>query len=417
MARFYSHSFLCLFILFSGIFLLFTPQVYAINADIGISPDGNPFIVKRGTGDFTITFKSISGKPVFEVPEPGWFGICVLCENYTFVIGNPDGSFGKPLASNPRWEGRTATDPLTMQFKVSNAGHSVLDIGTYKFRLYKLPSDDLRNNTDQPDKIEAEGSFKVVYETGAKALDPKDGSFKRGDKITVYAVGIDPNKPYAIWWDHKVEYECSGKFTGDKLINNYPPPNGTQTAGKCIVDTGHVGPLNTTPTLCMDESDTTAGSVSGLTCLWQAHYNLVDTTQPTPTPGGISNGTGDNGAGGINGDISATPLPPHAPCAKRDATTGECLLVDSAFGQLATDPQSFITMLFGVFLSISGAVALLTIIAAGYRMMTSQGNPETVKSARELLTSAIVGLIFLVFSLVLLEIIGIDILHIPGFSQ
>ena len=48
--------------------------------------------------------------------------------------------------------------------------------------------------------------------------------------------------------------------------------------------------------------------------------------------------------------------------------------------------------------------------------MTSQGNPEAVKAATEQLTSAIIGLLFIILSFVILEIIGVDILKIPGFG-
>jgi hypothetical protein len=49
--------------------------------------------------------------------------------------------------------------------------------------------------------------------------------------------------------------------------------------------------------------------------------------------------------------------------------------------------------------------------------MTSQGNPEKVQAAREQLTSAIVGLLFIIFSLAILTIIGVDILKLPGFTR
>jgi hypothetical protein len=48
--------------------------------------------------------------------------------------------------------------------------------------------------------------------------------------------------------------------------------------------------------------------------------------------------------------------------------------------------------------------------------MISQGNPEQVKGAREQLTAAIIGLLFIIFSLVILQIIGVNILKIPGFG-
>jgi hypothetical protein len=49
--------------------------------------------------------------------------------------------------------------------------------------------------------------------------------------------------------------------------------------------------------------------------------------------------------------------------------------------------------------------------------MISQGNPEKIQAAREQLTAAIVGLLFIIFSLVIIQVLGYDILHIPGFGQ
>jgi uncharacterized membrane protein YqhA len=68
-------------------------------------------------------------------------------------------------------------------------------------------------------------------------------------------------------------------------------------------------------------------------------------------------------------------------------------------------------------LSLAGIITVVLIIFSGYRLMISQGNPETIKEAREQLTAAIVGLLFLIFSLVILQIIGVNILGIPGFSK
>jgi hypothetical protein len=45
-------------------------------------------------------------------------------------------------------------------------------------------------------------------------------------------------------------------------------------------------------------------------------------------------------------------------------------------------------------------------------MMTSTGNPEAIQEAKERITSAIVGLLFIIFSLVILQVIGVDILQI-----
>ena len=89
---------------------------------------------------------------------------------------------------------------------------------------------------------------------------------------------------------------------------------------------------------------------------------------------------------------------------------------DTAFGRVYTTGAGITKALFSVLLSISGALAVLLIIISGYRMMTSQGNPERLQAAREQLIAAIVGLLFIIFSLVILQTIGVDLLGLSGFS-
>ena len=49
--------------------------------------------------------------------------------------------------------------------------------------------------------------------------------------------------------------------------------------------------------------------------------------------------------------------------------------------------------------------------------MTSAGNPDKLRAGQELLTSAVSGLILLIFSVFILRTIGIDILGITRLGQ
>jgi hypothetical protein len=110
------------------------------------------------------------------------------------------------------------------------------------------------------------------------------------------------------------------------------------------------------------------------------------------------------------------PVPPP-PCANGQmGPDGVCTSFMTAFGTINTDVQGFVLKLFGFLLAVSGAIAVLLLIRAGYILMTSAGNPERVKTAREQLVAAIVGLLFIIFSVAILETITTDILHIPGFT-
>jgi len=106
-----------------------------------------------------------------------------------------------------------------------------------------------------------------------------------------------------------------------------------------------------------------------------------------------------------------------SPCAKFSSDGKTCLAVDTAIGTISTNPAEFVQSVFKIVLGLSGGIALILIIISGYKYMASQGNPEAVKSASEGLVSAIIGLLFIIFAFVILQIVGVDILKIPGFSK
>lgn len=121
--------------------------------------------------------------------------------------------------------------------------------------------------------------------------------------------------------------------------------------------------------------------------------------------------------------LSVLPSPPAPPCVSFDAK-GHCTAVVTALSLAtpgnngtSTDPIAFIEQIFQVLLGVGGGIALLLIMFAGYRLMVSQGKPEAVQQAREQLIAAIVGILFFIFSIVILEAIGVDLLHIPGLGK
>lgn len=106
---------------------------------------------------------------------------------------------------------------------------------------------------------------------------------------------------------------------------------------------------------------------------------------------------------------------PMTPCPQDN---GICKTIPTALGDINVEnPVNFIEKLFAILLSISGGIALVIIIISGYRFVVSRGDAEKVKNAREAMTSAIVGLIFIIFSLAILQVITVDIFHIPGFTK
>jgi hypothetical protein len=91
--------------------------------------------------------------------------------------------------------------------------------------------------------------------------------------------------------------------------------------------------------------------------------------------------------------------------------------INTAIGCIPiNNTDEFIGFILKWAIGVGGGIAFLLIILAGFQIMTSAGNPDRLKAGQELMTSAIAGLILLIFSVFILKIIGVDILELPGFG-
>lgn len=91
--------------------------------------------------------------------------------------------------------------------------------------------------------------------------------------------------------------------------------------------------------------------------------------------------------------------------------------INTAIGCIPiNNTDEFISFVLRWAVGVGGGIAFLLIVLAGFQIMTSSGNPDRLKAGQELMTSAIAGLILLIFSVFVLKIIGVDILGLPGFG-
>lgn len=79
--------------------------------------------------------------------------------------------------------------------------------------------------------------------------------------------------------------------------------------------------------------------------------------------------------------------------------------------------SSIIERLLRVGLTMAGGFALISILGAGLMFSISQGDPKRTNEAKELITAAVIGLLFIIFSVTILQFIGVNILRIPGFAS
>lgn len=90
--------------------------------------------------------------------------------------------------------------------------------------------------------------------------------------------------------------------------------------------------------------------------------------------------------------------------------------VKTAIGCISTKPQDLITAFIKLATGISGGIALLLMIFASIKMILSHGNADQLKSGRDQFTSAVIGLLFVIFAVFLMQLIGVNILDIPGIK-
>jgi hypothetical protein len=212
----------------------------------------------------------------------------------------------------------------------------------------------------------------------------------------------------------------------DENENNYGQSNCSGPAWSCCAPCDPEGTTKICGSLnCC--SGLTSVPIQGGDCQCQ-------TPSPTPTGGCLPDGT----------DCEASDTTDKANCS--DCCNGYHLVGGSSFicgggsaSAIGTDPfcsthsgdgidtaigcipissgNAFVEWLFPKLLGIMGGIAFLLMLYGGFLVITSSGNQERLKAGHETITSAVAGLVFAIFSLFLLQLIGIDILHIPGLIR
>jgi len=90
--------------------------------------------------------------------------------------------------------------------------------------------------------------------------------------------------------------------------------------------------------------------------------------------------------------------------------------IDTALGDIPTQPTEFIIWVLSRAIALGGGIAFILIVFGAFQILTSSGDPDKVKSGRDLITAALSGLLFILFSVFLLQLIGVEIFQIPGLT-
>lgn len=183
------------------------------------------------------------------------------------------------------------------------------------------------------------------------------------------------------------------------------------------------------PTLVYSQEACPAGTK--LLCTGGAEPDLSDGKCPASVAGGARiNPTclTTTPAAAVNpaGPPVATPCS-GAGCTKGSGqqcstSTGKIIVtggdgVLTAIGCVPTKPQILVESILRYGTLAAGGVAFLLMLLAAIQMITAEGNPNTIKTSQEKFYSAIIGLLLVIFSVLLMQVIGVDLLGLQGFSR
>jgi hypothetical protein len=88
----------------------------------------------------------------------------------------------------------------------------------------------------------------------------------------------------------------------------------------------------------------------------------------------------------------------------------------TAIGCIQTDSKSIVVYLVKTGLGIAGGIALLMILAGAFLVTTSAGEIKRLQQGKEIISSAVMGLFWIIFSVTILQFIGVTIFKLPGFG-
>ena len=90
--------------------------------------------------------------------------------------------------------------------------------------------------------------------------------------------------------------------------------------------------------------------------------------------------------------------------------------VEIGFICLHTDPAGLANDVLGFGIGLGTLLAVTFLIIGGFGVATSAGNPENLEKAKETITAAISGLLFILLSVLILSIIGGGVIGIDFFK-
>lgn len=397
---------------FVSSFFIFQTKVLALDACSGVSgiPATLPPYEDGDTLTFTMDMSHYDQSKYYYIKAEQINSGIDQGQTYSFRIDS--GDFSKSNSSFD-WSLSGSTLTVTIKNKAAltpnaglNIGHvitlhkvplqHVCEIGTYE-----TPSTDLTGSCSMTIS-QNNSAGKTCYPGGGGCMNAGDAI---NNPISIKVTGLEQSgSPY----NGDVVFDIAGNGAGNipatasngSASTSFTPPNNKKTSYTIKVRAKVAGQNNEFPNCSYtlnveencptDECNETESPVVSPETLGPDVFSLCDQIP--------------------EGD------PVKADCLACTGGEGQYEGIWTAIGCISKDPQEIVKKFITVGLGMAGGIALLSFLAAGFIYSTSQGNAERTRSAREMMTSSIIGIIFVLLSVTMLQFIGWSVFKIPGFG-
>ena len=105
-------------------------------------------------------------------------------------------------------------------------------------------------------------------------------------------------------------------------------------------------------------------------------------------------------------DPTIASCPPGTIPPPTSQVTGSCPLNPPFNGLCAISPWGFVSAIITLLFTAAGIIAFLYLLWGGFEWITSSGEKEAVKLAREKITGAVIGLVIVLFSFAIIKVVG-----------
>jgi len=211
----------------------------------------------------------------------------------------------------------------------------------------------------------------------------------------------------------EIEIIIDGRRPGDDRQNNYhiqmeSTDDGDYDQEHCVVSPGSkkFGPLDPGSYIAKIEEQVDENNVFD-GCSGGYRYSSIEFTvdvnggivdEPVQDPDGTDPIDSEGGP----------PTEGRNPCDQNnDGIADTC---KTALGEISTDIGAFASQFLSIAIGLAGGIALIILVIGSIRVLTSSGDQQRLGGGRDMIVAAIAGLLFLIFSTLILRFIGVSIL-------